>query len=72
MNQTVTTIVNRQEGVDGSAGIRGVAVLEDGSTVAGGFAKGTWGDESLVGPDDFAAVKLHPNGTLAWRWSVSR
>lgn len=70
MNETVSTI-NLQEGAEGDDGIRGVTVLEDGSIVAGGFASGTWNDESLVGSNDLAAVKLHSNGTLAWGWSVS-
>lgn len=60
-----------QEGAEGNDCLRSVTVLEDGSIIAGGYASGTWNNESVIGSNDLAAVKLHSNGTLAWRWSVS-
>lgn len=49
-----------------------IVALEDGSVVVAGFVNGTWNGEPSIGDRDFAAVKLDSNGTVVWRWRVSR
>ena len=62
----------RQEGAAGDDSFLGVVALEDGSVVAAGYVNGTWTGEPSIGETDFAAVKLDSDGTLLWRWRVSR
>lgn len=46
--------------------------MEDGSVIVVGLVNGTWGSKPSIGAADFAAVKLDCNGTVLWRWRVSR
>lgn len=45
------------------------ASVVDGSFFLGGYTSGSWAGLS-TGGYDFAAVKIHSNGTLAWIWQV--
>lgn len=46
-----------------------IVVLEDGSTILAGSSKGDWNAPNL-GDQDFAACRLHGNGSLLWKWQV--
>lgn len=45
------------------------AVTADGNIVLAGNTFGNWAGD-FVGSADAAAVKLHSNGTVLWRWQV--
>lgn len=68
----LTVTINLQEGTTQTDVLHSVAALEDGSVVAAGYAGGTWEGDASAGSNDFGAVKLASNGTVLWRWHVSR
>lgn len=58
-----------QDGTTESDEIRGIAMAEDGSVVAVGRTAGDW-DGTNAGSDDFAAIRLGPDGEEIWRYQV--
>lgn len=69
----VAYCINTQEGSDGKDVAITASALDDGGVVVAGYYNGTsWSGTTSAGETDFAAVKLNSDGTVAWRWQVSK
>lgn len=70
-HRTYHTRLPIQDGTLDSDRGRAIAMDDDGSMVIAGSSLGEW-DIPSIGDWDMAAFKLDADGTLLWKWQVTR
>ena len=65
----ISLVVAQQDGTEEADSISGGGRGDNGSVILVGSTWGDW-EKSNQGGEDFAAVKLHTNGSILWKWQV--